>query len=255
MIPTRPRTPSCTGGCILFDLDYLEDAARILTQALDTGQVEVMNSARAGLGAVRLAQGRLDEAHTLLATALETGNPKEEPTIRRYLGSVLARQGGGTRPGPCWSRWRTPTTPTTAQPGCCCSGASRCRPVTARRARRWLGAAIEAGDQEVEAEARVELGRILAEAADLAGSREILTPLLDQHSIQGEQASQILDELSAGERITPPALPTGRPGGTAPPALPPGRPMVIPPPGSRSPGRHWASRRRRVGRRAGYGRW
>ena len=70
--------------------------------------------------------------------------------------------------------------------------------------RRWLKAAIEAGDREVEAYARVELGRLLAETADLVGSREVLTPLLDQHGIQSGQARQILDELSAGERITPP---------------------------------------------------
>ena len=70
-------------GLILFDLDYLEDAAHILNRALDTGQVEVMNSARAGLGAVRLAQGRLEEARTLLSTALESGNAQDEPAVRR----------------------------------------------------------------------------------------------------------------------------------------------------------------------------
>ena len=66
-------------GLILFDLDYLEDAADRLTQALETGEDEVRDSARAGLGAVRLAQGQLEEARTLLTEALDTGNQQDEP--------------------------------------------------------------------------------------------------------------------------------------------------------------------------------
>ena len=81
-------------GLVLFDLDYLEDAADILTRAQEADEDEVRNSARVGLGAVRLAQGRLEEARALLAEALDNGNPQEEPAVRRYLGSVLAlRQG------------------------------------------------------------------------------------------------------------------------------------------------------------------
>ena len=88
--------------------------------------------------------------------------------------------------------------------------------------------AIGAGDQEVEAYARVELGRLLAESGDLSDSRKFLAPLLDRHDDQGEQARRIVAQLDAGAPIAPSGLPPGRQAGAASLALPPGHPLAIP---------------------------
>ena len=48
---------------------------------------------------------------------------------------------------------------------------------------------------------------MLAEAADLEGSRDILTPLLDQPGSLQAEAAAILGELTAGENAAPPVQP------------------------------------------------
>jgi cellulose synthase operon protein C len=195
-------------GLALFDLGDVDDAGELMTRALETGQSDVVNSARAALGVVRLAQNRLGDAYSLLATALESGNAEVEPRVRRYLGSVLARQG---RPDDA----KAVLEPLAA------SNDTEYRPAALlllgrlallekdlAAARRWLAAAIEAGDSEVEADARVELSLLLAETADLEDSREILTPLLDQHGSARTRAGEILSELTADDRTVPQASPS-----------------------------------------------
>ena len=94
-------------------------------------------------------------------------------------------------------------------------------------ARRWLTAAIDAGEPDIEEQARYELGRLLAETGDPAGARQVLTPQPGQDGSGRPRAEEILGELAAAERITGPA-PVSPAASTvplsprpAPPPLPP----------------------------------
>jgi len=210
-------------GLALFDLGDVDSAGDILAMALDTGQPEVINSARAGLGVVRLAQNRLDEARSLLTKALESGNAEDEPKVRRYLGSVLARQGRRDEARAVLEPLAASDDTEHRPVGLLWLGRLAVQDKDLAASRRWLTAAIEAGDPEVEADARLELGLLLAESGQLEESREILTPVLSQRGSARVRAEEILGELTAGERIVPPALPRIR-SVPARPVLSPGRP-------------------------------
>jgi len=82
--------------------------------------------------------------------------------------------------------------------------------------KRWFTDAIGADDLEIEIEARLELGRLLADSGDLNGSRQALTPLLEYGDAIRAQAEEMLGELDTAEKRAPPALPPPSPTDTPP---------------------------------------
>jgi predicted negative regulator of RcsB-dependent stress response len=200
-----------TWGMHLFEVGDVSGADEILTAALGIGHAEVMDSIRAGLGMVRLAQRRLDEAYALLKAVLDSGNKDQEPIVRRYLGSVLARQG---RPDEA----RAVLEPLAASDdsehrpaGLLLLGRLARHDKNSEAARQWLTAAIEASDRDVEGEARQELGQLLAEAGEIESSRQVLAPLVGLRSAAGAQAEAFLGELTVAGHAAPPTPPPARP--------------------------------------------
>jgi len=223
-----------TWGLYLFEIGDVTGADEVLTAAREIDHAEVADSVLAGLGMVRLAQRRLDEAYVLLKGVLDGGNRDEEPKVRRYLGSVLARQG---RPAEA----RAVLEPLAASDdsehrpaGLLLLGRLAWQDKDIEDGRRWLTAAIEAGDREVEAEARSELGQMLAQAGEIEASREVLSPLIGQSSAASGRAEAFLGTLTGVPDAAAPA-PSGRPAlagrravpaetTTASPAPAPGKP-------------------------------
>jgi cellulose synthase operon protein C len=217
-------------GVLLFDLGDVDTAGEILERALDTGQPEVKNSVQAALGIVRVAQGRLDEANALLTASLDGGNEEDEPKVRRYLGSVMARQGRRDEARAVLKPLAASNDAEHRPAGLLLLGRLAVQDKNTADGSRWLTAAIDADDPEVETEARLELARLLAESADIKGSREVLAPLFDQPGDVPAQAEELLRELDAADRLAPPALPPG-PSATAPP----GAPVTAPEPPAQAP--------------------
>jgi tetratricopeptide (TPR) repeat protein len=210
-------------GDYLLEMGEVDAAAEWLTRAIDTGVPEILATARCSLGQVRLAQSRLPEAEGLLRAALNSDDPAVDAAARRFLGSVLARQGRTAEA----QRFLEPVTRT----------ASEHRPAALRllgqlavidrrddAAREYFAAAIDAGDDEIELRARLDLGELLRDQSLADQAAEILAPLADLYGDLGRQAREVLSDanqlrprpLTPVSRPAPAELVGPRPGRTVP---------------------------------------